>query len=492
MNVIQEPTVQSPIKIRPVWLNDVHSQLNWTRVREVQTPRGANDLQAAVQVARDRHLKISCAGGRHAMGGQQFGSGALHLDLCDMNRALSFDRDRGILEVEAGAQWPQIIDYLLKTQCDGPEAWGIRQKQTGADRLSIGGALAANIHGRGLRMPPFVNDVESFTLITADAELIECSRTKNAGLFRLAIGGYGLFGIVYSIRLRLSRRQRLRRLVKLTTTDNLAAEFQSRIHQGCLFGDFQFAIDPQSDDFLRKGVFSCYEPAEFSSNASVHRQLTANDWKRLLHLAHEAPTEAFEQYSRFYLSTDGQFYWSDTHQLSYYCDDYHREIDEAMRCLQAGSEMITEVYVPRESLAAFMEAARTMLRRENARPIYGTIRLIEQDRETFLPWARGNFACIVLNLHCDHTPRALDKSARAFRSLIDIALSFGGSFYLTYHRYATKAQLLNAYPQFPKFLEAKTRHDEQALFDSTWHRHMQSLFGSKEALDVGPAVPAGR
>jgi FAD/FMN-containing dehydrogenase len=475
MNVIQEPIVHSAVKIRPVWLNDVHSQLNWTRAREVHTPHAAQDLQTAVRSARERRLKISCAGGRHAMGGQQFGSGNLHLDLCDMNRVLSFDRERGILEVEAGMQWPQIIDYLLKTQCDGPDAWGIRQKQTGADRLSIGGALAANIHGRGLRMPPFANDVESFTLVTADGELVECSRTENSELFRLAIGGYGLFGIVYSVRLRLSRRQRLRRVVKLSTTHDLANEFRNRIQQGCLFGDFQFAIDPKSDDFLRKGVFSCYEPAEFSSHASAHRQLTANDWKRLLHLAHENPTEAFEQYSRFYLATNGQFYWSDTHQLSYYCDDYHRDIDEASRCLEAGSEMITEVYVPPESLAAFMEAARAMLRRENARPIYGTIRLIKQDRETFLPWARANYACIVLNLHCDHNPQALAKSARTFRSLIDTALSFGGSYYLTYHRYATKAQLLSAYPQFPEFLKAKTRYDEDAIFDSTWHRHMRNL-----------------
>src|SRR5687767_11516063 len=243
MNVIQEPILRRPIKIRPVWLNDVHSQLNWTRVREVETPRTADDLQAAVKVAREKRLKISCAGGRHAMGGQQFGSGNLHLDLCDMNRVLSFDRQRGILEVEAGIQWPQIIDYLLKMQCDGPQAWGIRQKQTGADRLSIGGALAANIHGRGLRMPPFVNDVESFTLVTADGELKECSRTQNRELFRLAIGGYGMFGIVYSVRLRLSRRQRLRRVVKLTTTDELVNDFRNRIQEGCLFGDFQFGID---------------------------------------------------------------------------------------------------------------------------------------------------------------------------------------------------------------------------------------------------------
>src|SRR5580700_4999229 len=38
---------------------------------------------------------------------------------------------------------------------------GIRQRQTGADRLTIGGAIGANIHGRVLTSPPFVDDLES-------------------------------------------------------------------------------------------------------------------------------------------------------------------------------------------------------------------------------------------------------------------------------------------------------------------------------------------
>ena len=38
----------------------------------------------------------------------------------------------------------------------GGQAWAFAQKQTGADRLTIGGSLSANMHGRGLTMPPFV------------------------------------------------------------------------------------------------------------------------------------------------------------------------------------------------------------------------------------------------------------------------------------------------------------------------------------------------
>jgi FAD/FMN-containing dehydrogenase len=85
--------------------------------------------------------------------------------------------------------------------------WGINQKQTGADRLCIGGALAANIHSRGIHLKPIINDVESFVLVDANGNTLTCSRRENFELFRLAIGGYGLFGVIASVTLRLAPRR---------------------------------------------------------------------------------------------------------------------------------------------------------------------------------------------------------------------------------------------------------------------------------------------
>ena len=103
-------------------------------------------------------------------------------------------------------QWPELLDELSRLQPGEKAPLGIRQKQTGADRLCLGGALAANIHGRGLRMKPFVADVEAFELVNALGELVRCSRTENRDLFQLAIGGYGLFGVVVRVCLRLDER----------------------------------------------------------------------------------------------------------------------------------------------------------------------------------------------------------------------------------------------------------------------------------------------
>ena len=96
-------------------------------------------------------LAVCVAGGRHAMGGQQFASGAVLLDTQSYRAVRHFDSERGLVEVESGIQWPELITWLVEHQVGAERQWGIHQKQTGADRLSIGGAVAANVHGSQAR-----------------------------------------------------------------------------------------------------------------------------------------------------------------------------------------------------------------------------------------------------------------------------------------------------------------------------------------------------
>ena len=183
-----------------VELNDIHSQLNRTSVLAVLAPTSISDIQEIVRDAKRSGQSISISGGRHSMGGQQFGTGTLHISMSSFDRVIGMDAENGIVEVQSGIQWPALIDWLAKNQ----NKWGIRQKQTGADRLSIGGALSSNIHGRGLKMRPMIDDVEAFTLIDANGDLKTCSRTENKELFGLAIGGYGLFGAIGTVKIRLA------------------------------------------------------------------------------------------------------------------------------------------------------------------------------------------------------------------------------------------------------------------------------------------------
>ncbi len=460
-----------------VVVNDIHSELNETEVAEVVGASSPDDVQRAILRAATDGLPVAIAGGRHAMGGQQFCAGGLLLDTRELDQVVAFDPDGGTIEVQAGVQWPGLIDYLSRHPGPDGTSWAIRQKQTGADRLSIGGALAANAHGRGLTFPPFSSDVESFVLVDASGEAVTCSRSENAELFSLVAGGYGLFGCVVSAKLRLVPRRILERVVEVRTIDDLGAMFASRIADGFLYGDFQFATDSASDDFLRRGVFSCYRPVEVDGPLPAdQRALSRDDWTRLIGLAHTDKARAFELYAQHYLATTGQLYYSDAHQLADYEDGYHRKLDLALGSEERATEMISELYVPRDRLAGFMAAVAEDFRGNDVDVIYGTIRLIERDEDAFLAWARERWACVIFNLHTVHTEDGIARSSAAFRRLIDIAADLGGSYFLTYHRWATREQVERCYPQFSAFLEAKLRHDPAELFQSDWYRHHRGLF----------------
>lgn len=61
-------------------VNDIHSGLNPTRVAAVERPRTLDELRALVRREARRGRALSVAGGRHAMGAQQFGSGTVLID----------------------------------------------------------------------------------------------------------------------------------------------------------------------------------------------------------------------------------------------------------------------------------------------------------------------------------------------------------------------------------------------------------------------------
>src|SRR5258705_3555394 len=366
---------------RGIWVNDVHSQLNRTRVRELLKPRPREELAEIVRSASRKGLPISVSGCRHSMGGQQFATDSSCIDTRSLGRVISFDQEHGLIEAEAGIQWPKLIETYLNAQSDRAKQWGIAQKQTGADTFTLGGSLSSNVHGRGLAMKPLISNIESFTLINADGKSIRCSRDENNELFRLAIGGYGLFGLIGSVTLRLVPRQKLRRAVEIVHASDLPKRFEERIAQKFLYGDFQFSVDEKSPDFLQRGVLSWYPPIDEHDPIVAEKKLRNDDWLELLRLAYTDREKAFKRYSDYYLSTNGQTYWSDTSQLSAYLPNYAQKLREQIGG-EESSLIITEIYVPRSALADFLAHAAEILRSNGTLVIYGTVRLIEKDDES--------------------------------------------------------------------------------------------------------------
>jgi hypothetical protein len=70
----------------------------------------------------------------------------------------------------------------------------------------------------------------------------------------------------------------------------------------------------------------------------------------------------------------------------------------------------------------------------------------------------------------------MERAASASRGLIDVAAELGGSFFLTYHRWADRDQVERCHPRFREFLAKKREYDPGELFQSDWYRHYRKLF----------------
>jgi len=461
---------------RGTLVNDVHTGWNPTWVDRVEQPTSAADVQALVKAARKRGKIISVSGSRHATGGQQFAARSVLLDMRGMNRALNLDTKSGVLSVESGIEWPELIQAYLKAQSTAP-AWGIRQKQGGGDRMTIGGTVSANAHGHCLGAPPIVSDMEWIEIATADKALQKCSRTEEKELFSLAIGGYGLFGIITAIGLRLAPRRKVRRNVETHTLAEVIPLVEKREANGSAFGYFQYSIDETSLEFMRTGILTTYEivgddaPLGDASTDIGEAQLAS-----LLELAHKDRRSAYAHYAKFELSKNGNVEWSDLHQLSSYPSGYHKTVDRHLGDDSKGADLIWEFYVPRGELIAFFEEARRALLNSETPLIYGTVRFIEQDRDSFLAWAKKRYACVIFTPHYPGGAAGIRRASELYRQLAQAATKRGGSFYLTYNHFAVRSDMDAAYPQFSEFLQLKRKYDPTELFQSEWYRHCRDLY----------------
>ena len=185
---------------------DDASRLNQTRVAgviDVSSDMATAERQLVELLARARreHQTISVAGKRHSMGGQTFVPDGLTVNMLPLC-AMTLDADISRLHVEAGAVWADIIRHL------DARGYSVAVMQSN-NSFSVGGSLSVNCHGWQYGQPPIASTVESFRLMKADGEVVRCSRMENVELFSLVLGGYGLFGILLDVELRVVPNRRL-------------------------------------------------------------------------------------------------------------------------------------------------------------------------------------------------------------------------------------------------------------------------------------------
>jgi hypothetical protein len=259
------------------------------------------------------------------------------------------------------------------------------------------------------------------------------------------------------------------------SVEDLMPAYEKRIVDGFIYGTFLYSPNPESDNFLRKGISVCYHPVDTAAPVPDYpTQPSSEEWINLRYLAHADKERYFKKISDSYLATSGQVYWSDTHQMGLYIKGYHHQLDRMLGTPES-SDIPAEVYIPRQNLTEFLDEVREDFRKNRVNLIFGDIGVIQKDDESFLAYARQLWARVSFHIHTVHSHDSIEHSRQAFRRLIDMAARRGGSYYLTNHKFVTPEQAKACYPQFPEFFRLKKQYDPEERFQSDWYRYYKEI-----------------
>jgi FAD/FMN-containing dehydrogenase len=432
-------------------ISDV-SKISVIPVKKIYYPITVEQLRDVVVNAKE---PISLAGSRHSQGGQIASPNGIVIDMTGFNDVVELDAAAKLITVQSGATWKQIQEAI------DPYNLSVLVMQSYND-FTLGGSLSGNVHGRTLKESSLIQTIEAIHIMLADGSMVKASRKENTDLFKAAIGGYGGIGVIVDATIKLTDNVQLERNVTFLTIDEYYSYFVNTVLKNPAILLHNAYVYPPS--FEQVVVFDWKET---SQTPTIPDRLQSEKTFYLRSLFEEKMITYFPR-----LQTMRQ-YMEKRDLVKPFIVYRNYEMSHRVRSLEhlfrfPTTTVLQEYFIPMKDIASFMHQLALLAQQESINILNASLRYVKKDTESLLSYAHeDSFAC-VLYINLQNTPQGLAKAERWTQKLIDLALSFKGTYYLPYQLYATKAQFLKAYPPFPEFMKIKKKYDP--------HNHFSNAF----------------
>jgi FAD/FMN-containing dehydrogenase len=409
-------------------------------------------LRQVLKDAKAQAKRVTISGSRHTMGGQTIYPDGISVDLSQFKQ-MQLNPTTKILTVQSGATWVQVIPYLNQ------QGYSVAVMQSNND-FSIGGTMSANAHGWQPDRPPFASTVESFRLMLADGTVVKCSRKENAQLFSLVLGGYGLFGIILDVNLRVvpDRLYSAQRIV--IPSRDYVRMYRQRVSADVGMAYGRLSVAPES--FLQEAILTTYHqvtterdsalvPAQSGLARTVLLASIGSDYGKHLRWQLEKASggEAGTRVSRNQILNRPSTLF-----------EHHNP---------AETDILHEYFIPPASLELFLEKCRKILPQHKVDLLNVTIRNVYPDRDAFLRYADREMFGLVMLFHQQRNSADDAKMQALTQELIDAALEVRGRYYLPYRLHATPDRFQRAYPQATQFFQLKRKYDPNEVFQNYFY-----------------------
>ncbi len=450
--------------VPPGFLDDA-SHLNQTRITAVwhipsTSTAPEHSVSMLVQQANIKKLPLSIAGMRHTMGGQTISPGGIILNMLSLHN-IELDEQTNILHVQAGACWVDIIPYLHERG----RSVAVMQSN---NSFSVGGSLSVNCHGWQHNSPPIASTVEALSLLLADGTIIRCSRQEHAELFSLVLGGYGLFGVILDVELRVVANKRYRGEYWVISSERYLERYEEKVNQasdiGLVYGRLNVGAQG-SRHFLREAILTVFRTDPHGQLPSLHKPGLTGIRRAIFRgsIGNEYGKTLRWHGEKLFGDVAWRNSFTRNHLLNEGIEVYQNRSRESTDILQ-------EYFLPGHQLEAFLEQLRSIIPAFQGDLLNVTIRNVAPDQDTLLRYADQEVFGLVMLFNQSRTQWAEAQMQAMTQHIIEAALALGGRYYLPYRLHATVEQFYRAYPQAHTFFALKRKYDPHDVFQNELYR----------------------
>lgn len=152
--------------------------------------RSAAQIATLLEEAQRHRVPVTVRGGGLTTEGESVAFGGVLLDMTGMSRVLEIDGAALTVRVQAGIFWHSLAEELRRENLDYLSA-PLNLTSSVGGTLGVGG-----IDVNSPRLGCSADQALAVQVVTPTGEIVECSDTENAELFRRVILGYGQFGVI--------------------------------------------------------------------------------------------------------------------------------------------------------------------------------------------------------------------------------------------------------------------------------------------------------
>ncbi len=443
------------------YTNDA-SHLNLTKIDTlIQVSENKQEIEDQLRVilkyANENNLKISIAGAKHSMGGHTIYPNGIVLNMLPYKR-MELDSINNILTIGSGALWEDALKFLDRHG----KSIAIMQAFSS---FSIGGSISVNGHGWQKDLPPISESVVSFTLMLANGEVVNCSRTENNELFKLAIGGYGLFGIILEVKLKVAENIALKykyiRLSPLNYTEYYKKYISENPNVNLVFGRLRIS----EKHFLEEATLNFFEKIEASIPPLSNEKST--ETQRLVFRG--SVDSEYGKRLRWDLETGmNKVSKNEIYSRNELLNDHVFLIENKDN---SSTDLLQEYFIPERNFNQFINDIKPILKNSKIDLLNITIRGVHQDNDSYLNYARENVFGFVLLFNQKKTEKQEQEMKILTNQLADASFKNEGTFYLPYRLHIDKEKMRKAYPQADTFFLMKLKYDPSELFSNKFYEH---------------------